>query len=133
MNVNLITEMTIVGVFDRGVANQERIMIRVNETVNMGQYGLLLGLRSEGAAAIPINDCFYWFGEGLVHSGEFIFVYTGPGEPVDSILPDNKTKTYSLHWGRDTTVLQNIEVVPILFQTDAVFVFQNQPQLPAQS
>ena len=130
MIVASITELSIVGVFDRGAANNERIVIRANNQTDMGQFGLVLGIRTENNAAAPINDCFFWFGNGFVQPGDLIFVYTGPGSPVTSSLPDGRTKTYSMHWGRETTVLQNLEVVPMLLRTDAVNVFEDIPRLP---
>ena len=53
MIVNNITELTLKGVYDRGVPNQERIVIISNETVNLGKYGLMIGVRSTGNTAFP--------------------------------------------------------------------------------
>jgi hypothetical protein len=119
-----LTELSISAVFDRGKANHERIVIAVHEAVNMGQFALLLGIKSEGNSAVPLRDNFCWFGDGLVSPDQLIFVYTGPGEPVKSTLPGSEIVTYSLHWGRETTVLHNPEVVPMLIRVDAVNVFQ---------
>jgi len=127
-----LAELRISGVFDRGVPNSERIVVSVHDSVNMAQYGLLLGIRGDQQIATPISDNFYWFGEGLVQAGELIFVYTGPGNPVNSTLPGSNTKTYSVHWGRKETVLGNLEVVPVLIRIDAIDVYQNPPLIPSE-
>src|SRR5687767_1786851 len=95
-----ITELSIVGVFDRGVPNNERIVLSANQDVNMGQYGLMLGIRGQPGWGTPIPDNLFWFGDGLASKNDLIFVYTGPGEPRASELPMLKAKAYVLHWGR---------------------------------
>lgn len=130
MIVNIVTEITVVGVFDRGIPNQERIVLRVNDTVNLGQYGLMVGVRGGNGAAFPIRDNLLWFGDGFVNSGDWIFVYTGPGEPRATTLPNTQERLYSLHWGRTQTMLHHRDVVPILFRVDAVQVPQEVASLP---
>ena len=122
MILDLIDEITILDVIDRGVANMERIALRINAGVNMGQYGLLIGVRSQDGAAWPLADNFYWFGEGLVVPGDCIFVYTGPGQPRKEKLPNVEQHIYSVHWGRKNTVFVNKNLAPILFRMDAVMV-----------
>lgn len=120
MIINDIFEMSTYDVLDRGIPNQERIAIYINETLNLGKYGLMLGIRGPNNSARPIRDNFFWFGEGLVNRGDWIFVYTGPGEPTKSDLPNCTEKLYSLHWGREKTILNQPNIVPILFRMDAV-------------
>ena len=122
MIVNLITELSIVGVFDRGVPNQERIVIRVNEPVNLGQYGIMIGIRAWSGFGIPIRDNFLWFGDGIVNRGDWIFIYTGPGKAQTTPLPNTQERLFSIHWGRQNTFLNSNDLVPILFRVDAVQV-----------
>jgi len=126
MIVDLITELVVVDVLDRGVPNQERVLLRVNEQVNLGLYGLLIGLPVGGGFAFPIRDNFFWFGDGLVNAGDFIFVYTGPGEARANKLPNTEENVYSIHWGRKETVFANETLIPILFRFDGV----NMPGVP---
>ncbi len=65
MIVDLITELS-AGVFDRGIANKERIVLFVNESVNLGQYGLMIGIRGGDGGAFPIRDNMLWFGDAIV-------------------------------------------------------------------
>jgi hypothetical protein len=122
MRVNDLTELTVVGVYDRGVPNQERIVIFANLLANLGQYGVMLGLRAAGNSAVPIRDNLYWFGDGLINPGDWIFLYTGPGNATVTNLPNAQERLFSLHWGRPQTVLHNVGIVPILFKVDAVAI-----------
>ena len=125
-----IRELTVQGAFDRGVPNQERIVLQANEIVNMGQFALLLGIRREMGSAIPIFDNFYWFGDGILSRGDWIFVYTGPGKARVNDVPNTNEKIYTVHWGRGETVLTSIEVVPALIRIDAVQVLLEESALP---
>ena len=118
--ITYIEELTIIGTHDRGVPNNERIVFQANSTIDLGRYGLLLGLRGDHGAAIPVHDNFFWFGDVLINPGDWIFVYTGPGDPRLTELPNSNNRIYTLHWGRSTTVLHDINVVPILFRIDGV-------------
>ncbi|HEX9879313.1 MAG TPA: hypothetical protein VGB25_03865 [Candidatus Binatia bacterium] len=122
MIVDLITELSLVGVYDRGVPNEERIVLVARDSINMGQYGVMLGIRSVAGSAFPIRDNLLWFGDAQLTNGDWIFIYTGPGEPRSTNLPGINTKIYTVHWGRDKTVLHDQNVVPILFRVDAVQV-----------
>ena len=131
MIVGDISELRMMGVFHRGTPNEERIVFKVNEPVNMGQFGIMLGIKQQAGYAIPIKDNLYWFDDGYVNMGDWIFVYTGPGEARVADLPANKEKLYSLHWGRNRTILLQPEIVPILFRVDAVIVAAEMQALPS--
>jgi hypothetical protein len=130
MIVNTITELELVGTFDRGLPNQERIVIIANQTSNLGQYGLMIGVRGPNGMAFPIRDNLLWFGDALVNKGDWIFVYTGPGEARTTLLPNTQERLYSIHWGRKETILHHHDLVPILFRVDAVYVPQEITSLP---
>ncbi len=76
-----------------------------NELFNMGKFGVLLGIGQQNRTAFPIRDNFYWFGEGFVRKGDWIFLYTGPGEARTVEVPNTTEKIYSIHWSREKTVL----------------------------
>lgn len=128
MIVYSISELSLIGVHDRGIPNQERIVIQVSETVNLGQYGLMIGVRAAGNSAFPVRDNLLWFGDGIVKQGDWIFVYTGPGKGKVSPIPNTDNSLYSVHWDRARTILDSQDLVPILFRVDAI-----QVQLPFTS
>lgn len=122
MNALPIEELKIVGVFDHGVPNLERVVLLANEAVDLGNYGLMLGIRAQEGQAFPLRDNFLWFGNGWVQKGDWLFVYTAPGEPRTTDLPNNQEKLYSIHWGKEQTVFQHRELIPLLVRMDAVQV-----------
>jgi hypothetical protein len=126
MIVGVISELSIVGVFDRGKPNEERVILRATELVNLGQYGLMIGVRGSDGMAFPIRDNLLWFGDALLNPDDWLVVYTGPGTPRATRLPNSVEWLYSVHWGRSITLLHDPNLVPILFRVDAV-------QIPGQT
>jgi hypothetical protein len=125
-----IVEIELVGTFDRGVANKERIVFRACEDVALGQFGIILGINLSNGVARPIRDNFFWFGDGTVRKDDWICVFTGAGRPSATDVPGTENKMFSVFWGRKAVVLTSTMIVPILFRFDAVFVEQPTPQLP---
>ena len=129
MIVSDIFELTMLDVIDRNVPNKERIVLIANETIDLGQYGIMIGLKAQGNSAIPIKDNMLWFGNGVINKDDFLFIYTGPGESRSTTLPNTLEKLYTIHWGRDKTIFYQPEFVPILFRVDAVRVpFSDDPK-----
>ena len=124
MIVNSVTEMTIMEILDRGVPNKECIGIRINQRVNLGQYGIMLGRYAHSKMAIPIQDHLFWFGDGLVDEGDWIFIGTGEGTPKISATLDQLRKIYTVFWNKPNTVFANTNIVPLLFRIDAVDVLE---------
>ena len=129
MILNGISELYILGVYERGIPNRERIVLKAAESVNMGQFGLMLGVIKEQGFALPIRDNLFWFGDGHINKGDWIFIYTGPGEFRVDELPNSNEKLYAVHWGRDKVILGQPEIVPILFRMDAVDIATETPVL----
>ncbi|WP_085297052.1 hypothetical protein [Cognaticolwellia mytili] len=124
MIVNMLSELTISGVVDRGIANSERIAIQVNETINTGQYGVMVGHQTVNCPvemAIPIKDHLFWFGDAILNKNDWIFIYTGPGKAFVSDL-ENGNKLYSTYWDKQQTIFAQTNIVPMLFKADAVQV-----------
>jgi hypothetical protein len=124
-----LCELAIVGVFDRGIPNRERIVIVPQQQVNLGQYGLMLGLRASGNTAVPIRDNLLWFGDGFVDTSDMLFIYTGPGEPRATAIPNGRGRIISVHWGRGTVLFGDPNFVPILFRIDAVTIPAAEPAI----
>ena len=124
--------LRLIKVFERGVPNQEAVCLRAEEHVDVGQYGLVLGWLQAPNLAMPIKDSFFYFGPGPVNKGDWIFVYTGRGEPRKATASDGTSAIYTLHWGRSATLFANSNIVPVLFQVGGVTIGEgpeNKPQL----
>lgn len=126
-----ITELLMHPVADRGLPNLERIPILVQEQTEMSQFGLLIGSATNPNFAVPIQDNFFWFGEGVVNPGDWILLYTGSGTPrTDDWNSLPGAKVYSIHWGRNRTVFANTNIVPLLFKTTCIQVGASPSDLP---
>jgi hypothetical protein len=123
MILSPLSELLLYPVAERGIPNQERIPILVQETIDLGRYGIMAGYAGNNGFATPIQDNLFWFGDGVVKAGDWIFIYTGTGSPsaVDWAEHPDK-KIYTVHWGRSKTMFANSQIVPILFRTDTVAV-----------
>jgi len=115
-----INELQMFGVYDAGKANLERVVIRALQQVNLGDFGLMLGIGGHDGSAIPIRDNMLWFGHGVVEINDWLFIYTGAGETKVSDVPNTNERIISLHWGRSLTIFNGPEFLPILFRIDGV-------------
>jgi len=122
MNAYTINELKIVGVYDHGIPNMERIVLLANEPIDLGNYALIVGIRGQEGQAFPLRDNFLWFGNGWLQKGDWLFVYTAPGEPKMTQLPNQSEKLYSIHWGKTQTIFQHKELIPLLVRMDAIQV-----------
>lgn len=129
-----IDTLTLVGVFDRGVPNRERIVLRALQSVEMAQYGIIVGWNDAGpdGPIRPFNDLFYWFGDGVVQPNETIFVYTGKGEARKTTVEGSNAPAYAVHWGKANTMFADSRVVPAIISMGQILVAKppaNAPQL----
>ncbi len=132
MRVGDIIDLKIIAVLDKGSPNKECIAIQAIEEANLGQYGIMLGMYSGGEGLVPFRDNLFWFGDGIVNKGDWIFIYTGAGEPRESKTADQKNNVYSIFWGKSITVFANPVIAPLLFRVDAVDILlppENVPQI----
>ena len=127
MIVNDLTEIKLFNVSKRGIPNEEKIALRVNESINLGQYGILIGIRLPSTnGAVPLRDNMFWFGDLWVKKDDWIFIFTGSGERRSIKTDDNKNDIHIGFWGKDKTIMADPQVVPILFKIESVVL----PELP---
>jgi hypothetical protein len=126
-----ITELSMIGLADAGTPNHERIVIRPTERINLAQFGIVLGYRSEAGLVAPYKDQFFWFGEQEIAPPSWIVVYTGPGKFRQSI-ENNFGQVYWYYWGRHQTAFNVPEIVPVLFRMTNILIgsrlMPNDPQ-----
>lgn len=122
MILETIHELTIVGVADRGIPNQERIIIRPTQMVNLAAFGLYLGVSRPNGMITPLWDHFYWFGEVVVTAPSWIIIYTGQGIYQKTRLPGTWEEAHTFHWGKPFTVFGQEGILPVLFRFDGISV-----------
>ncbi len=116
----MIEPLKIVDVFERGVGGSEGISVRVQDFCDLGHYWLGLGIRQSDQEIFPLNDNLLWLGRGAVNSGDWVFVYTGWGQPRTLDIPNVTSKIYSMHWNRDDVLFSSPEVFPYLIKAPFV-------------
>ena len=107
MILPIVQELSVFGLVDRGVPNQERIILRPTELVNLMQFVVTIALREEGGMVRPLNDHIFWFPELIVAPPSWILLYTGPGTPRETIISESNQPAYTLHWGKPNTILKD--------------------------
>ncbi|WP_313418225.1 hypothetical protein [Stenotrophomonas sp.] len=124
-------EITIVGVYDAGVPNLERIVLRANVNVSLSSFCVIAAVKAQlGMTNIPLRDHFFWLGNVTLKAGDWIFVYTAPGSAQLNPLPNAPESLLSLYWGKPQTIFQDRNLTPGLIKVEsATFPFEA-PQLP---
>ncbi len=120
----------IIGVFDRGIANNERIVFKADTWLNLAEFGVMIGFTVDDNLAKPYLDHLFHFPEIDVDPGTLIFLYTGPGKNYKGNMPKNAEPFHVLHWGKPSTVFAHSSIVPILFQVGAIEVGRRPIDLP---
>ena len=139
MLLQSIPELEIIGVYDRGKANAERIVLKAQSTIDMVRYALLVGtVAVDGAMRYiyPARDAFFYFGPGTIQAGQWLIVYTGSGEALTTTMQGTGETVYVVHWGRQNTMFANSSIAPALVRLDTIEIVpppsnvpQSQPRL----
>jgi hypothetical protein len=127
--IRILDELEIWGVYDRGLPNRERIVIRTKAPVSLGDYIMFLGVPGEGQTAWPLIDHVYWFGPENLVIPMWVFVYTGTGQRLISSEEKTGEPALVLHWGKTRTVLHDPNIVPVIVSIEGIFVSPISPYL----
>jgi hypothetical protein len=131
--------LELVGVFDPGVPNQERIVVRVTTPVDLTATGIVLGVLWEQAPAgtrqaFPIDDYLFWFEPTQASPPLWLFVYTGKGETRRTTLLNSAEPAVVMHWNKSTTLFGSgpghARLVPLIFRVGAIDVGVPPPPAP---
>ena len=119
-----IPELTLLGAYEHGVPNKERVVLRAEVPVDLGFFAVVLGLRNpspEGALlATPLVDSMYWLGSTLIQAGDWVFLFTGPGTPTVTRSNDNRCNLHITFWNRPKTVFHDKRVIPLLWRLNGI-------------
>ncbi|ACT50263.1 hypothetical protein [Methylovorus glucosotrophus] len=102
----------IFGVYDRGVPNKERVVLRVTQTLNLANYFLIVGLAHENNIW-PFNDSFLWLTNIEVVGPAWVFIYTGKGTPRVELEMNTKQPLHALYWGKEKVIFDK-DISPAL-------------------
>ncbi len=111
-------KLRILGIFDRGKPNYERVMLAADQQANVAFYSILL---SRYSSPTQINtgalSCF-WFPSQDVAPGDVVCLFTAKGTPnsapVDGDNPLTSKKIHFFYAGFDHTILDDPQTCAVL-------------------
>lgn len=105
----------VVEILDKGIANKERIVLRVLGFTNLSYYALAhTRLISTNSISNDIKNT-YWFNPLEVSPGDYIIVFTKKGI-ISSVQNTEGTKTHWRYWGFKNTVFTTPNDCAVLFE-----------------
>lgn len=115
-------DLEIFGVYDSGIPNMERIVIRVNRPTNLAEYFLILGVRGPlGMDMIfPIPDQSFWLGATTIDIPGWIFIFTGSGKNGFSLEQHTSEPLYTMYWNKKQVALTHADIVPAIIHINHV-------------
>ena len=114
MNLPAIPQIELYGVLDRGVPNKECVVIRVLETINLGDIGLLAGLSVDSGRALPLPNYFLWLDNEIMEAPCWLFIFTGQGVPRTTTETQTGQPARIIYWGCERTVFHIPGSIPVL-------------------
>ena len=115
-------DLEIFGVYDRGIPNTERIVIRVNRPTNLAEYFVILGARGPFGMDIifPMSDQSLWLGATTIDIPAWIFIFTGSGKNGLSLEKHTSEPLHTMYWNKKQVVLTHADIVPAIIHVDHV-------------
>jgi hypothetical protein len=116
-------DLELFGVYDAGIANRERIVLRVHRTVDLTQYGVMVGFKSGETRIYPARDLFLWLGNTTIQGPAWVFIFTGEGQPTVSQETHTNEPIHAIYWNRPNVFFSNPNVIPALVNFGEVQVW----------
>jgi hypothetical protein len=122
MNNEAVSGLKLFDVFDRGVPNKERLVLRAITPIDGSRFGIMVGLLLGSGNAIPLFDNLFWLGNGTVNTDEWILIFTSAGTATTYIDEPSNSRVHQLYWGRKKVIFHNPDLVPMLFHVPRVVI-----------
>jgi hypothetical protein len=90
-------KVEIKSIADKGDSEKERLVLRVIQEVNIGQFFVLCTGFSEGQINTGIRNTF-WFPDKEVNAGDLVVLYTKPGKANEK-TQESGAKSHFFYWG----------------------------------
>jgi hypothetical protein len=119
MNFPRPSEFAVSGVYDAGVPNMERIILRAASWVKLNDFGIFI-VKSEGEALIPRESPLFWFPAIWVSPGDWLVLYTGSGQH-STIHSTEGVPMHLFYWSQKTTLFRREEkdLFPVVMKMSA--------------
>lgn len=110
-------KLTITEIAGRGEEQRERIVLKANEDVDIGDFAIFMARKSSEGTKVRggnILHC-YWFEDKGIKKGSTVVLYTKSGKKSEKENPSGTT-SYFYYWGLDAPKWTN-SVSPVLVHT----------------
>lgn len=105
-------KIRIKSIVDKGVPDRERLVLRVLQDVDIGDFMLIrTGFEGNHVTTRVVNT--FWFPDRSVSAGDIIVVYSKRGYGKEKEISDGRTAHF-FYWGQDTPLWNNDDVAPVL-------------------
>lgn len=111
-------KIEIVNIVDRGVANKERLWLKVIATTNLNYFIVFDTTYTSQNAISNLQRHAYWFKPKEVRAGDSVVLYTKSGTPSEQKNQDGST-THFMFWGLEKTVWNNSGDCAVLFEVNS--------------
>lgn len=111
-------KIEIVKILDRGVANKERLWLKVLANTSLKYFIVFDTTYTSENAISNIQRHAYWFKPKDVKAGDYVVLYTKQGVPSDQQNNDGST-THFLYWGLERTVWNGRGDCAVLFEVNS--------------
>ncbi len=110
--------MRIIKILDNGIANKERLWMKVLANTNLMYFIVFDTTHTSDNTISNIQRHAYWFSPKEVKAGDNVILYTRRGTPSEQRNADGSTNHF-LFWGLDKTVWNNQGDCAVLFQVNS--------------
>jgi len=108
-------KVEIINILDRGIEQQERLMLRVLGDTDLSHYVIFDTVYISGNSISSSPKNVYWFAPKKVKTGDYIILYAGTGTPTQSLNADGTTN-YLIYWGLNKTIWNNKEDCAVVLE-----------------
>lgn len=117
-----LTEIGLLGVWDRGVPNKERVVMQCHAGLNLQEYCLICGPTGATGSVLPSTDHFYKFPNIHVSPNSWIVLYTGGGQQFVAHKEDTGEPVHALYWGQELTVFSDPAWRAAILRIDGIVI-----------
>jgi len=110
--------IAIVEIVDRGVANKERLWLKVLANADLCYFVVFDTTYTSPNSISNRQRHAYWFAPKQVAAGDHVILYTRDGAPTEKRNPDGST-THFFYWGLNRTVWNSIDDCAVLLEINS--------------
>jgi len=97
---------------DKGNPQKERLIIRVLNDTNVGEFMVLRTGFVNGQVTVGVSNTF-WFPDTMVKAGDLVVLYSKSGAITEKVL-ESGNKAHFFYWGQDSALWEVDDIAVVL-------------------